>query len=116
MIITGIGNDWAPAQNNTGTGQEDNLLAINTRQDVVSFSQTARDLASGQLSSAHPAAMLSNEQVQVKMSLLQSFMDILFGRREEAETTPEQEMAAAVLDKPATEESLQVLQQNGWIA
>ncbi|WP_130470215.1 hypothetical protein [Candidatus Magnetaquicoccus inordinatus] len=116
MIISGVGSNLAMQGVNDLNMQNNTTLPWSSRQDQVSFSQTARDLAAAHTSISNPAALLSDQQVQVKMSLLGDFMDILFGRQEQDNTTSEQEIASAVLEKPVSEESLQILQQNGWIA
>jgi hypothetical protein len=116
MIISAVAPSWNTQGPSDSSAQNDALLPLTTRQDVVSFSETARNLAAAQTAISHPAAMLSNEQVQVKMSLMRDFMDILFGRQEEDATTTEEEITAAVLEKPVNEQAMQVLQQNGWIA
>ncbi|MBF0098675.1 MAG: hypothetical protein HQM04_05175 [Magnetococcales bacterium] len=115
MIISGVASPWSTPGMSDNSAQSGSLSSVATRQDVVSFSETARNLATAQAAISHPAAMLSNEQVQVKMSLMRDFMDILFGRQEEDSST-EEEITSAVLEKPVNEQALQVLQHNGWIA
>ncbi|MBF0161887.1 MAG: hypothetical protein HQL88_06330 [Magnetococcales bacterium] len=86
------------------------------RRDEVAFSPEARSRLESQRALSRPQALLSPAQMQVKASLLRTFLEILFGRAESEQESPEQETVQAVLDEPATQEALQTLRDNGWIA
>ncbi len=116
MMITQVG----PASTEQGglpvASGTDALPLVADRKDVVDISQAARALLAGQMAVSHPAALLSNEQVPIKMGLLRTFLEILFGRKESETTTPQQDVAQAVLEKPVTEAAIQTLRDNGWVA
>ncbi|MEO5362781.1 MAG: hypothetical protein H7838_04060 [Magnetococcus sp. DMHC-8] len=115
MMITRLTPTASAQEPRSAAIDTDGLTAAADRQDVVDISRTARALQAGQMAVSHPAALLSDEQVQVKMGLLGTFMAILFGRQESDQTSPAQEVAQAMLEKPATAEALQILRDNGWV-
>lgn len=75
-------------------------------RDSVQFSQNARDAQASRMAIASPALLLSDEQVQIKMSLVRTLMEAIFGQRESQDTTPEKEMVQAVMEEPQVQQAL----------
>ncbi|MBF0402235.1 MAG: hypothetical protein HQL90_15900 [Magnetococcales bacterium] len=119
MMMSNVGPvTTARTNRSTVSSSGTSLLLPGDRSDVVDFSPEARALAAGQLTVSQPAALLTGEQVQVKMGLLRTLLETLFGRQERAtaKDTPEAEIVKAVLDEPVTQEAMLTLQKNGWIS
>jgi hypothetical protein len=114
-MIPNIGPTTATRGSRGSSARTDALGTVSEHyNDVVDISQAARDLLAGEMAISQPAAMLSKEQVQVKMGLLRTFMEALFGQKESEKSTPEQEIATAVLEKPAIQAAIQTMNKNGW--
>ncbi|MEO5349462.1 MAG: hypothetical protein H7836_07450 [Magnetococcus sp. YQC-3] len=115
MMIPNIGPTTASRGSRSTASRADALSTVSDHyNDVVDISQAARDLLAGEVAISRPAAMLSKEQVQVKMGLLRTFMEALFGQKESEKSTPEEEIATAVLEKPAIQAAIQTMHKNGW--
>ncbi|MEO5340703.1 MAG: hypothetical protein H7837_09335 [Magnetococcus sp. MYC-9] len=115
-MITTIGPTAATRDTAYTTPRNDDPSSPAERPDVVEISQAARALLAGQRTVSQPAALLTHAQLQVKMGLLRTFLETLFGRQETEQESPEQEVAGAVLEKPLTEQAMQTLRDNGWLA
>lgn len=93
-----------------------------TTMDSVQFSQEARQAAqqtasqtghqqtgqwaqSSQMAIRSPAALISNEQVQIKMSLVRVLMETLFGEQKDNDSTAREEMVEAVLEEPLAQQT-----------
>lgn len=116
-MMTPIAGLAAPIRTGRNTGSStESPLWVADRSDVVEFSPEARALSNGQLAVSHPAALISEEQVQVKMGLLRTLMETLFGPTTNEKKSVEEEVTQAVLEEATTQEALQTLQKNGWIS
>lgn len=79
--------------------------------DSVQISQDAQKVRASHMAVLSPALLISEEQVQIKMSLLGTLMEALFGQQESNETTPEEEMVQAVFEKPMAQKTFQEVMQ-----
>lgn len=100
-------------------GAENSLDSLQTASgrgeasDSVQISLDARKAQASQAAVISPALLLSDEQIQLKMGLVRTIMETLFGQKEDNAETPEEEMLQAVLAEAiAQEASMEITGKN----